>query len=45
MVEQQLKPIPSASYFYAENGEESYGELAKFVSEALGYKGETVQPE
>lgn len=36
-----LKKAPSASYFYAENGEESYKDIAGFVSEALGYGGKT----
>ena len=34
-----LERAPSASYFYAENGEESYKDIAGFVSEALGYGG------
>ncbi|MDQ0899043.1 NAD-dependent epimerase/dehydratase family protein [Paenibacillus sp. V4I7] len=37
-----VEKAPSASYFYAENGEESFGQLAKFVSRALGYGGQTV---
>ena len=34
-----MEKAPSASYFYAENGEESYKDIAGFVSEALGYGG------
>ncbi|MDP4097992.1 NAD-dependent epimerase/dehydratase family protein [Paenibacillus sp. P96] len=37
-----LEKAPSASYFYAENGEESFKDLAKYISEALGYGGQTV---
>lgn len=36
-----LQKAPTASYFYAENGEESYKNLAVSVSHALGFKGET----
>ncbi|WP_169085015.1 NAD-dependent epimerase/dehydratase family protein [Paenibacillus sp. PL91] len=36
-----LEKAPSASYFFAENGEESYGDIAKAVSDALGYGGKT----
>lgn len=34
-----LEKAPSASYFYAENGEESYKDIARYVSEALGFEG------
>ncbi|MGG1636068.1 hypothetical protein MHH56_18830 [Paenibacillus sp. FSL K6-3182] len=37
-----LEKAPSASYFFAENGEESYGDIAKSVSEALGFGGKTI---
>lgn len=37
-----LEKAPSASYFFAENGEESYREIAKSVSEALGFEGKTI---
>ncbi|WP_416435108.1 NAD-dependent epimerase/dehydratase family protein [Priestia megaterium] len=37
-----LKKAPSASYFFAENGEESYGDIAKVVSKALGFQGKTM---
>lgn len=36
-----LEKAPSASYFYAENGENSYLELAGYVSNAMGFGGET----
>lgn len=35
-----LEKAPSASYFYAAEGEESYYDIATYVSEALGYNGE-----
>ncbi|MBB6501020.1 NAD-dependent epimerase/dehydratase family protein [Pedobacter cryoconitis] len=35
-----LEKAPSAGYFYAENGEESYLDLAGYISRALGYGGE-----
>lgn len=34
-----LEKAPSASYFYAENGQESYKDLAVSVSTALGFGG------
>lgn len=34
-----LEKAPSASYFFAENGEESFQDIAKSVSEALGFAG------
>lgn len=37
-----LTKAPSASYFFAENGEESYGDIAVAVSKALGFGGKTV---
>ncbi len=37
-----LEKAPSASYFFAENGEESYGDIAGAVGEALGYQGKTI---
>lgn len=37
-----LQKAPSGSYFYAENGEESYKDLSEFISCALGFKGETM---
>jgi len=37
-----LEKAPTASYFYAENGEASYKEIAVYASQALGYKGKTV---
>jgi nucleoside-diphosphate-sugar epimerase len=37
-----LEKAPSASYFFAESGEESYGDIAKAVSEALGFGGSTI---
>ncbi|GAB6926540.1 NAD-dependent epimerase/dehydratase family protein [Paenibacillus sp. JCM 10914] len=36
-----LEKAPSASYFFAENGEESYGDIARSVSWALGFEGRT----
>ncbi|QNK64078.1 NAD-dependent epimerase/dehydratase family protein [Pedobacter sp. PAMC26386] len=35
-----LEKAPSAGYFYAENGEESYFDLARYISTAMGYGGE-----
>ncbi|MGG4094586.1 MULTISPECIES: NAD-dependent epimerase/dehydratase family protein [Paenibacillus] len=37
-----LTKAPSASYFFAENGEESYGDIARSVSKALGFGGKTM---
>ncbi|QQZ58980.1 NAD-dependent epimerase/dehydratase family protein [Paenibacillus sonchi] len=37
-----LEKAPSASYFFAENGEESFGDIAVAVGEALGYQGKTI---
>jgi nucleoside-diphosphate-sugar epimerase len=37
-----LEKAPSASYFLAENGEESYGDIAKSVSKALGFEGKAM---
>jgi len=37
-----LEKAPSASYFFAENGEESFQDIAKSVSEALGFEGKTI---
>ncbi|MFD1773120.1 NAD-dependent epimerase/dehydratase family protein [Paenibacillus rhizophilus] len=37
-----LEKAPSSSYFFAENGEESFEDIAKSVSEALGFEGRTV---
>ncbi len=37
-----LEKAPTASYFYAENGEASYNEIAGYVSHALGFDGMTV---
>ncbi|SFE75228.1 Nucleoside-diphosphate-sugar epimerase [Paenibacillus algorifonticola] len=36
-----VENAPAGSFFFAENGEQSYKELAHFVSEALGYGGHT----
>lgn len=36
-----LEKAPAGSYLFAENGEESFEELARYVSEALGYEGRT----
>ncbi|MFT8555508.1 MAG: NAD-dependent epimerase/dehydratase family protein [Zymomonas mobilis] len=36
-----LERAPSASYFYAENGETSFIEIATSISNALGFKGKT----
>lgn len=36
-----LEKAPAASYFYAENGDESYQDIAGYVSSALGYEGKT----
>lgn len=37
-----LEKAPSASYFFAENGEESFANIAQSVSEALGFEGKTM---
>lgn len=37
-----LEKAPTASYFYAENGEASYKEIAVYVSKALGFDGEVI---
>jgi nucleoside-diphosphate-sugar epimerase len=37
-----LEKAPSASYFFAENGEVCFQDIAKSVSEALGFEGETM---
>lgn len=37
-----LEKAPTASYFYAENGEASYKGIAVYVSKALGFEGKTV---
>ncbi|MDQ0088906.1 nucleoside-diphosphate-sugar epimerase [Paenibacillus anaericanus] len=37
-----LEKAPSASYFFAENGEESFQDIAKSISEALGFAGKTM---
>ncbi|HBG41306.1 MAG TPA: epimerase [Porphyromonadaceae bacterium] len=37
-----LEKAPTASYFYAENGEASYGEIAVYVSQALGFDGKII---
>lgn len=37
-----LEKAPTASYFYAENGEASYGEIAIYVSQALGFSGKVI---
>ncbi|WP_251035433.1 NAD-dependent epimerase/dehydratase family protein [Paenibacillus sp. ISL-20] len=37
-----LKRAPSASYFFAENGEDSFRDIAEVVSAALGYQGKTI---
>jgi nucleoside-diphosphate-sugar epimerase len=37
-----LEEAPSASYFFAENGEESFKDLARYISDALGFEGRTV---
>lgn len=37
-----LEKAPTASYFYAENGEASYGEIAVYISQALGFDRKTV---
>lgn len=37
-----LERAPSASYYFAENGEESFRDIAGAVSEALGYQGRTI---
>lgn len=36
-----LEKAPSASYFYAENGEASFVEIATSISRALGFEGKT----
>jgi nucleoside-diphosphate-sugar epimerase len=36
-----LENAPAASYFYVEIGEESYKDLAGYISHALGFGGET----
>lgn len=36
-----LEKAPSASYFYAENGEASFLEIATSISNALGFEGQT----
>lgn len=36
-----LEKAPAGSFFYAENGEESYRNLACFISKALGFEGLT----
>lgn len=36
-----LEKAPSASYFYAENGEASFIEIATSISNALGFEGKT----
>lgn len=36
-----LERAPSASYFYAENGEASFVEIATSISNALGFEGKT----
>lgn len=36
-----LEKAPSASYFYAENGEASFVEIATSISNALGFEGKT----
>ena len=36
-----LEKAPAGSFFYAENGEASYREIAKTISESLGYGSET----
>lgn len=42
LYELALEKAPSASYYYVENGEASYKELAEYVSDVLGYNGKTV---
>lgn len=37
-----LEKAASGSCFYAENGEESYKDLALYISNALGFEGETM---
>ncbi len=37
-----LEKAPTASYFYAENGEASYGEIAAYVSQTLGFDGKII---
>ncbi|GAB3422501.1 NAD-dependent epimerase/dehydratase family protein [Niabella aquatica] len=37
-----LEKAPTASYFYAENGEASYKEIAGYVSQALGFDGKVM---
>lgn len=37
-----LESAPSGSYFYASDGEESYKDIAGYVSQALGFGGETI---
>lgn len=37
-----LEKAPTASYFYAENGEASYREIAVDVSKALGFDGKVI---
>lgn len=37
-----LEKAPSSSYFFAENGEESFQNLSRYVSEALGFEGRTM---
>ncbi|WP_426480054.1 NAD-dependent epimerase/dehydratase family protein [Chryseobacterium sp. R2ACT005] len=36
-----LEHAPAGSYFYVENGEESFKDLAGWISKALGFGGET----
>lgn len=42
LYELALEKAPSASYYYVENGEASYKELAEYVSHVLGFNGKTV---
>ncbi|WP_257666389.1 NAD-dependent epimerase/dehydratase family protein [Parapedobacter tibetensis] len=37
-----LEKAPTASYFYVENGEASYKEIAVYVSKALGFDGKII---
>ncbi|GGH20257.1 NAD-dependent epimerase/dehydratase family protein [Paenibacillus segetis] len=37
-----LEKAASASYFFAENGEESFQDIAKSISETLGFEGKTM---
>ncbi|MES1940986.1 male sterility protein-like protein [Salinisphaera sp. T5B8] len=41
LYERVIETAPAGSYFYAENGENSYAEIAAVLGHALGFKGRT----